>query len=254
MKYRHGNTVCVSSQAGCRMGCSFCASKPEGFSRDLSCGEMLGQVTAISRDISSQVVDNIVIMGVGEPFNNYDNCLKFIRLLHDNPEIGISYRKVTISTCGLIPGIERLMVEGAPINLSISLHASNDRVRSALMPINKKYNINKLIEASRLYTKATGRRVTFEYAMISGVNDSEAFASELAAKLAGMLCHVNLIPVNAIEGSPYKPSDRTTIDRFENRLRRSGVNVTVRRALGGDVSGACGQLRSSGLADDEKMI
>ncbi|MCL2164272.1 MAG: 23S rRNA (adenine(2503)-C(2))-methyltransferase RlmN [Oscillospiraceae bacterium] len=258
LKYKHGNTACISSQAGCRMGCKFCASKPEDYLRNLSCGEMLGQVFAINRDIrdigEAEKVNHVVVMGIGEPFDNYDNCLKFLKLLHDNPETGIGYRKMTVSTCGVVPGIETLADEGLQIGLSVSLHAPDDKTRGTLMPINKKYRVRQLIEACGLYAKKTGRRVTFEYALIDGVNDSEWHAAELVRKLKGMLCHVNLLPVNSIEGFGHKPPERIKIDRFEAILRGGGINATVRRVLGADIKAACGQLRKSQLESDSSVV
>ena len=252
MRYKHGFTACISSQAGCRMGCRFCASKPEGFSRGLSCGEMLGQVLAMNRDLGERI-GNVVVMGIGEPFDNYDNCLKFARLLHENPEAGIGYRKVTVSTCGVVPGIYRLAGEGLPIGLSVSLNAPNDEVRDIIMPINRKHRIKELLEACNTYICKTGRRVTFEYAMISGVNDHDAHAREVAAKLKNMLCHVNLIPVNRVEGSGFMPSSRLQISRFEGILQSGGVNATIRRTLGADIGAACGQLRKMSIQGYEKQ-
>lgn len=244
MKYRHGYTACVSSQAGCRMGCAFCASVPAAFSRSLSPGEMLGQVAAIGR-ASGAPVSRVVVMGIGEPFDNYDSTLKFAALLHEHGEIGIGYRKLTISTCGHLPGIRRLAGEGLPIGLSVSLHAPNDAIRSSLMPINRKYSIDKLIEGCKIYTYATKRRITFEYALIGGVNDSPGSARELAGRLRGMLCHVNLIPVNRTERSAFAPPPGSVVSAFADALRRGGIEATVRRELGADVMAACGQLRNS---------
>jgi 23S rRNA (adenine2503-C2)-methyltransferase len=244
MKYRHGYTACVSSQAGCRMGCAFCASAPSAFSRSLSPGEMLGQVAAIGR-AEGVAVGHVVVMGIGEPFDNYDGTLKFAALLHEHGKTGVGYRKLTISTCGHLPGILRLAREGLPIGLSVSLHAPNDAVRSALMPINRKYSIDKLIEGCKIYTYATKRRITFEYALIRGVNDSPGAAAELAGRISGMLCHVNLIPVNRTERSRYEPPPAGAVAAFAGALRRGGIETTVRRELGADVMAACGQLRNS---------
>jgi 23S rRNA (adenine2503-C2)-methyltransferase len=244
MKYRHGYTVCVSSQAGCRMGCAFCASAPAAFSRSLSPGEMLGQVAAIGR-AAGVPVGHVVVMGIGEPFDNYDSTLKFAALLHEHGELGIGYRKLTISTCGHLPGIRRLAGEGLPIGLSVSLHAPNDAIRSSLMPINRKYSIDKLIEGCKIYTYATKRRITFEYALIGGKNDSPGNARELAGRLRGMLCHVNLIPVNRTERSGFEPPPGNAVAAFVGALRRGGIEATVRRELGADVMAACGQLRNS---------
>jgi 23S rRNA (adenine2503-C2)-methyltransferase len=243
MRYHYGLSVCVSSQDGCRMGCAFCASRPEGFAGNLSPGEMFGQVGAIQRE-SGRRVGHVVVMGVGEPFDNYDNTLKFIRLLHEHEETNVGYRKVTISTSGVVPGIRRLAESGLPIGLSVSLHAPNDGLRDRLMPVNKKYSIDKLLEGCKIYTGKTKRRVTFEYALIEGVNDSPEHAAELARRLKNMLCHVNLIPVNRTEGTDFRPSPQHSVRRFESLLSGGGVRTTVRRALGADISAACGQLRN----------
>ena len=243
MKYHHGYSVCVSTQAGCRMGCRFCASKPDGFARNLSAGEMFGQICAVQVQTGKKV-GHVVLMGVGEPFDNYDQCLRFIRLLHENSETSIGYRKVTISTSGIVPGILRLADEGLPIGLSVSLHAPNDQIRNRLMPVSKKYSIDKLLEGCKIYTQTGKRRITFEYAMIHEINDQPAHAVELAKRLRGMLCHVNLIPVNSVAGTEFKPSERAAIAEFEGILKKRGIEVTVRRELGSDIDAACGQLRS----------
>ena len=243
MRYRHGDAVCVSSQAGCRMGCGFCATKPGSFARDLSPGEMLGQVTSISKN--GPRIGNVVVMGVGEPFDNYENTLKFIKLLHAHGETNIGYRKVTISTCGIVPGILRLAEEGLPVGLSVSLHAPNDIIRGGIMPVNKRYSIDKLIEGCKIYTYKTNRRVTFEYALIKDVNDAPDDARELLRKIRGMLCHINLIPVNKTEGTVYTPPSGERIKKFSDIIASGGLNVTVRRELGSDIMAACGQLRNS---------
>ena len=269
MSYRHGGAVCVSSQAGCRMGCAFCATKPRSFSRDLSAGEMFGQVVSIIKrqkqtgnpdggrtgnfvsgrtgnpDTSRTRIGNIVVMGIGEPFDNYTNTLKFIRLLHEHEETNIGYRKITISTCGLLEGILRLAEEGLPVGLAVSLHAANDKVRNALMPVNHSCSIDKLIEGCKIYTYKTGRRVTFEYALIKGVNDAPDDARDLLRKIRGMLCHINLIPINKTENSEFMPSPKEHIARFEAILKNGGVQISVRRELGADIMAACGQLRNS---------
>jgi 23S rRNA (adenine2503-C2)-methyltransferase len=191
-------------------------------------------------------------MGIGEPLDNYDNILKFLKLVHDSESTNIGYRKLTISTCGLVPEMIRLSKEELPINLSISLHAPNDEIRNQIMPVNKKYSIDKIIEACKIYTEATKRRITFEYAVIAGVNDSDSHARELAGKLKGMLCHVNLIPVNTVEGTGYKQSNRRNMDRFKTTLEDLGINTTIRRELGEDINAACGQLRRSIIEAREK--
>jgi len=242
MKYKHGNTVCISSQIGCKMGCTFCASTGVGFIRNLTPGELLDQVLSIQKD-SGERVSNIVLMGIGEPLDNYDNVLKFLRLVNHPEGINIGSRHISLSTCGLVPRILELAKENIQLTLSISLHAPNDRIREATMPVNKKYSIDKLIEACKIYTEETKRRITFEYALIDGVNDSTDNATELAHRIKGMLCHVNLIPVNSIENGKYVRSNREKIDNFQRVLSKFGIEATVRRELGSDISAACGQLR-----------
>ena len=248
MKYVHGYTACISSQIGCKMGCSFCASTIAGFRRDLSAGEMLEQILAIQRD-SGIRVGNIVIMGIGEPFDNYENVLKFLKLAHDPAGLNIGYRHMTVSTCGLVPDILRFSEENMQVNLAISLHAPNDSIRTAIMPIGRKYSIDKIIEACKIYTEKTKRRITFEYTLIKGVNDTTNNAVELAGRLRGMLCHVNLIPVNTVKGVEYSQSGRRQIEEFSRILTGKGIETTVRRELGSDINAACGQLRRSELAE-----
>jgi len=243
MRYRHGLTACVSSQAGCRMGCAFCASKPDGFLGGLTAGEMFGQVAAIARH-GGEPIGNVVVMGVGEPFDNFENTMKFARLLHEHPETGIGYRRVTVSTCGLVPGIAALAESGLPIGLSVSLHAPDDATRGRLMPVNAKYSIDKLLAGCKMYIDRSKRRVTFEYALIDGVNDSPAQAAALCRLLRGMLCHVNLIAANPVEGAGFAPSGAARARAFAGALERGGVNATVRRGLGQDIRAACGQLRN----------
>lgn len=244
MEYQHGFTVCISSQIGCRMGCKFCASTGIGFVRNLSPGEMLDQVITIRNDTELKI-GNVVIMGIGEPMDNYENIVKFLKLAHAPDGLNISYRRITISTCGLVPQILKLSRENMPVNLAISLHAPNDEIREQIMPINRKYSIDKIIEACKIYTEVTKRRITFEYAMIAGVNDSEKNALELAHRIKGMLCHVNLIPVNTIERAEFKQSDRRRIEKFKEILEKYGIETTIRRELGTDINAACGQLRRS---------
>ena len=244
MRYRHGDAVCVSSQAGCKMGCAFCATKPGSFSRSLSPGEIFGQVVAVNRQENVKA-NHVVVMGIGEPFNNYDATMKSIRLLHDHQETNIGYRMVTISTCGIVPGIERLAAEGLPVGLSASLHAASDEIRSALMPVNRSFSIDKLIEGCKIYTCKTKRRVTFEYALIDGKNDAPDDAKALLRLIRGMLCHINLIPVNYTGNPAYTPPPAERVRRFYRILTDGGAQVTVRRELGADVSAACGQLRNS---------
>ncbi|HEX3030580.1 MAG TPA: 23S rRNA (adenine(2503)-C(2))-methyltransferase RlmN, partial [Clostridia bacterium] len=246
MEYKHGNTACISSQVGCRMGCKFCASTGIGYVRNLSAGEIFDQVLTIQKDTGKRV-GNIVIMGIGEPLDNYDNIIKFLKLVNDPEGLNIGYRHISLSTCGLIPEIIRLSKENLPITLSISLHAPNDEIRERIMPINRKYSIDKIIEACKIYTEVTKRRITYEYALISGVNDSRENARELATRIKGMLAHVNLIPVNAIEGADFKKSSRQQIEQFKAVLEHSGIETTVRRELGSDINAACGQLRRSNV-------
>lgn len=252
MEYIHGYTACISSQVGCKMGCSFCASTNAGFGRNLTAGEMLEQITAMQND-SGVRVGNVVIMGIGEPFDNYDSVLKFLKLAHDPEGLNIGYRHMTVSTCGLAPQILRFADENMQVNLAISLHAPNDKIRSAIMPVAKKYSIDKIIAACKIYTEKTKRRITFEYALIEGINDSQGNAGELALRLKGLLCHVNLIPVNSVKGVGYRQSDRRHIDDFARMLARHGIETTVRRELGADINAACGQLRRSGMAEDNNF-
>lgn len=244
MKYSYGYSVCVSSQAGCRMGCRFCASSGIAFSRNLTPGEILGQIVAVNKykDIK---IGHVVIMGIGEPLDNYDNIVKFLRLVTSPEGLNISARKISLSTCGIVPNIRRLAEENIPVTLSVSLHNPFDSERSEIMPVNKIYPLDELFKACRDYVKTTGRRVTFEYSLISGVNDSKRHAEELARRLSHMQCHVNLIPVNKVKGTGFERPDRTSIERFAGYLEEKGVPATVRRELGRDISAACGQLRKS---------
>lgn len=248
MHYKHGHTACISSQVGCRMGCKFCASTGLGLERNLTSGEMLDQIITIQNNEGTRI-SNIVIMGIGEPMDNYDNVVKFLRLVNCGKGLNIGYRHISVSTCGLVPQILKLAREGMPITLSISLHAPNDEIRNTIMPVNKKYSIDKLIEACKIYTVTTKRRVTFEYAMISEVNDSKENALELAHRIQGMLCHVNLIPVNTVKGIDYRHSERKRIERFQEILEQHGIETTVRRELGSDINAACGQLRRSTMEE-----
>lgn len=242
MKYKHGNSVCISSQAGCRMGCRFCASALGGLARNLSPAEMLEQVYRIQEDIGERI-SHVVVMGTGEPLDNYDNLLKFIRLISDEHGLNISQRNLTVSTCGIVPNMLRLADERLQITLAISLHASTQEKRLALMPIAGRYDIHELVDACREYFARTGRRITFEYSLVSGVNDRMQDAMQLAKLIRGLNCHVNLIPVNPIEEGGYVQPDRQTVMDFKNRLEKQGITATVRRELGRDIDGACGQLR-----------
>lgn len=242
MRYRHGNSICISSQAGCRMGCAFCASASAGFGRNLSSGEMLAQVAVVADDIKSRI-SNIVIMGIGEPFDNYDQLMSFLRTVNDPDGQGIGMRHICVSTCGLVDEMIKFTQEGLPVTLSVSLHAPNDDIRKTIMPIANRYKITQLLDACRDHVHATNRRITFEYALLCGVNDSPAHARELARQLRGILCHVNLIAANEFEGGLYRRSDDETLRRFKETLSESGINTTIRRELGSDIMAACGQLR-----------
>ncbi len=246
MEYKHGFTACISSQAGCRMGCTFCASTGANFSRNLTAGEMLDQVMSMQED-SGHRIGHIVLMGIGEPLDNYDNVIKFLRIVNHPDGLMIGLRNISLSTCGIVPRILQLAEENMPVTLSVSLHSAKDEKRSAMMPVNRTYSIDKLLSACKIYTESTKRRITFEYAMISGENDSERDARELAGLLKGMLCHVNLIPVNTVQGNGYKKSSRIQIDKFKNIMESRGIETTVRRELGSDINAACGQLRRNRL-------
>ena len=242
MRYKHGNSVCISSQVGCRMGCRFCASTIGGLERNLSPSEMLGQIYQIQK-ITGERVSNVVVMGTGEPMDNYDNILKFLHLLTDENGLNISQRNVTVSTCGIVPRMRQLADEKLQITLALSLHATTDEKRRKLMPIANRYSIKELMEVCRYYFEQTGRRVTFEYSLVGGVNDTKEDAKELTELIHGMNCHVNLIPVNPIRERDYVQSNAHVIEAFKEKLERSGLTVTVRREMGRDIDGACGQLR-----------
>ncbi|MBQ8849733.1 MAG: 23S rRNA (adenine(2503)-C(2))-methyltransferase RlmN [Clostridia bacterium] len=252
MKYKHGNTICISSQVGCRMGCAFCASTIGGKVRDLAPSEMLGQIIAAELD-SGEKISNIVMMGIGEPLDNYANVIKFLKLVGHEKGLNIGYRHISLSTCGVVDKIEMLAKENFPITLSISLHASDDETRSAIMPVNRKWNIEKLLSACKSYYKTTGRRISFEYTLISGKNDSPEAAARLASLLNGALreknggesfpIHVNLIPVNPVSETGFSASDKRAVEKFASILEKKGIRATVRRRLGGDINASCGQLR-----------
>lgn len=242
MKYHYGNSVCISSQAGCRMGCTFCASTIAGLSRSLSASEMLSQVYAIEREIGERV-DHVVVMGMGEPLDNYDNLLRFLQLIGHPQGKNMSLRNITVSTCGLVPEIRRLAEEKLQLTLALSLHAATQEKREKLMPVAHKYPLTEVIKACRYYFEKTGRRVTFEYSLIAGENDTDRDVSDLSGLLHGMNCHVNLIPVNPVTESGYKEPDSDAVLRFKNKLEKKGINSTIRRGMGRDIDGACGQLR-----------
>lgn len=241
MEYKHGNTVCVSTQVGCKMGCKFCASTIAGFKRNLTASEILLQIYNAERN-SGRKVGGVVLMGIGEPLDNYDNVVNFLKLLSCENGFNMSLRHVSLSTCGVVPKIYELEKLGLGLTLSISLHASNNKSRSEIMPVNNKYDINELLTACRHYFKTTGRRISFEYALIDGINDKRCNAKELAGLLGDFVCHVNIIPVNKIKERSYH-SDRQSAYRFKDYLEEFGINATVRRTLGADIDAACGQLR-----------
>jgi len=244
MHYRFGYSVCVSSQAGCRMGCAFCASTLSGLSRNLTAGEMLSQVYAFERELpEGERVSHVVVMGSGEPMENYDEVIRFFRLLAAPEGHKLSLRNMTVSTCGIIPGIRRLSQEGIPVNLAISLHAPNDEIRSRIMPVARKYPMEELLDACRDYFALTGRRLTWEYALIRDINDREEHARELADRIRGITGVVNLIPVNPVKERGLHEPDRDRVRRFQKVLNEHGTEATIRRTLGRDIDGACGQLR-----------
>lgn len=247
MRYKHGVSVCISTQAGCRMGCSFCASTIGGLERNLTAGEMLDQIMKIQEDAGTRV-SNVVLMGSGEPFDNFDEVISFLHVANEKNGLRIGYRHITLSTCGIVPKIYEIADMGMPINLAISLHAANDEKRRTIMPIATAYSIDEIIKACRYFVEQTNRRITFEYSLIKGFNDSPADARELAGLLKGMLAHVNLIPVNSIEERDYKKPSKDEIEAFMKILTRAGISSTVRREMGSDINGACGQLRKSSIS------
>ncbi len=244
MKYHHGYTICVSSQVGCAMGCRFCASTRNGKARNLSAGEIIGQVMTVQKDLGERI-SNIVMMGIGEPLDNYDEVLKFLEIVNHPSGLNIGHRHITLSTCGLVPKIKDLADRQLQITLSVSLHAADDETRSEIMPVNRRYSISQLMDACRYYIKKTNRRISFEYTLISGVNDNSAEAEKLLKLLHGMLCHVNLIPVNPVKETGFKQGSRAKIEEFQRILESGGISATIRREMGADISAACGQLRAS---------
>lgn len=242
MRYHHGLTICISSQVGCRMGCRFCASTIGGLFRSLTAGEILNQVIFAEKDMGERI-SNIVLMGIGEPLDNYDNVVKFLHNVNHEKGKNIGYRHITLSSCGVVPGIYKLADENLPITLTISLHAPNNTIRDTIMPVNHAYKIEELFKACRYYLEKTGRRLSFEYSLIHGVNDSAQNAEELARLVKPLHAHVNLIPVNKVEERDFKKGSRDEINAFRNRLEERGVNATIRRELGSDISASCGQLR-----------
>ncbi len=246
MQYHHGKTICVSSQIGCKMGCKFCASTGIKFVRSLTAGEIVEQILAVEQDIGDKI-SNVVFMGIGEPFDNYDNVMKAIKIINNQKGLNIGARHISISTSGLVPMIYKFADEELQCTLSISLHATNDEKRSAMMPINNRYNINELMEACRYYISKTNKRISFEYALAKDNNDNLEDAKELVKLLKGMLCHVNLIPINKIENGAYVKSSNENIIRFRDYLNEKGIVATIRRELGSDIDAACGQLRRKNL-------
>ncbi len=242
MKYKYGYTICVSSQVGCKMGCTFCASTLAGFKRNLTAGEIESQIHSAQKDLGIRI-SHIVMMGIGEPLDNFDNLLLFLENVNNENGLNISMRNITVSTCGIVDRIYDLMKRNMQLTLTVSLHAPNDEIRSKTMPVNKKYPIDILLDACRKYGEKTGRRVSFEYTLIKGVNDSEENALELASRLKGSLCHVNLIPVNDVKERGHLRSSAETVIKFSNVLKRNGINATIRRTLGADINASCGQLR-----------
>ncbi|MCQ4936896.1 23S rRNA (adenine(2503)-C(2))-methyltransferase RlmN [Anaerotignum propionicum] len=252
MKYEHGNTVCISTQAGCRMGCKFCASTLDGVERNLTAGEMLSQVYEIQKDCGERI-SGVVLMGSGEPLDNYENVVKFIHLINHPDGQNMGQRHITLSTCGLIEKMYQLEEEHLQITLAVSLHAPNDEIRKSIMPVAKANSMDRLLVACRDYAEKTKRRITFEYAMMRGVNDSDDCAKELAKKLRDTLCHVNLIPVNDVKERDYIKSSNDRVKQFATLLQENGVETTIRRKLGSDIDAACGQLRRSHLKDKREL-
>ncbi len=242
MKYHHGYSICISSQVGCKMGCTFCATGKSGFSRNLTASEILSQVQTVQMEQGIRI-SNIVLMGMGEPLDNYSNVLRFLELVSSPEGLNIGMRHISLSTCGIVDKIYDLADRKLQLTLSVSLHAPNDEIRGRTMPINKKWNVEQLLEACRYYAKVTNRRISFEYAMISGINDTDACAYELASRLHGILSHVNLIPVNDVTGNNYRRSSGDRLKRFVRILESKGITATVRRTLGSDIDASCGQLR-----------
>lgn len=246
MRYHHGNSVCISTQSGCRMGCRFCASTLNGLERNLTASELLSQIYAIEQDIGEKV-SNVVLMGSGEPLDNFDNVVKFIQMISDENGANLSQRNITLSTCGIVPKIKELAEKHFQITLALSLHASDNETRKSLMPIAYKYSIDEILNACREYFGETGRRITFEYSLVAGQNDSVEEAECLADLVRGINCHVNLIPVNPIKERNFTQSDKKAVEQFKSRLEKNKINATIRREMGRDINGACGQLRNEAM-------
>jgi len=251
MKYKVGYSICISSQAGCKMGCAFCASAHAGFGRNLTSGEMLGQITVIS-DIVGERIHSVVVMGIGEPFDNYEHLIAFLKAANDPLGLNLGARHITVSTCGLVPQMLEFICINIQVNLSVSLHASKDLLRRSMMPVANVYDLDTLLDACRQYVDRTGRRITFEYSLFHGINDSVQDARDLAGKLRGIHCHINLIAANEFEGSPYRRSSHEHVRLFQQTLEQMGMTVTLRREMGTDIMAACGQLRR-GIEESEKQ-
>lgn len=251
MKYKHGNSVCISSQVGCRMGCKFCASTLDGLTRNLTASEMLSQIYTIQK-LTGERVSNIVVMGTGEPMDNYDNLIRFIKLISDENGLNISKRNITVSTCGIVPGIRAFAEEKLPVTLALSLHSVTDEKRRTLMPIANKYSIAELMDAVDYYFKVTGRRITFEYSLVRDVNDTDEDAQGLIRLAGRVKAHVNLIPINPIKEREYRETAGPRVLAFKNKLEKSGINVTIRREMGRDIDGACGQLRKRTMDENKQ--
>ncbi len=252
MRYEYGNTVCISTQAGCAMGCRFCASRLGGLIRNLTAGEILSEVVAVNTAEGGRGVTNVVLMGTGEPFNNYENTVSAIRLMHGEEGLNISCRNISLSTCGLIDGIKRFSLEGLPVTLCLSLHSAFDIKRRQLMPIAERYTVKETLDAMRVYFERTGRRVIFEYLLIKDFNDTPGDIDELKRITDGMICHINLIPYNKVEGAQFEAPATRAVHEFAERLHRAGLSATVRRSLGRDIDGACGQLRAKAMGLKEE--
>lgn len=243
MRHDYGNSVCISTQVGCAMGCKFCASTIQGLKRNLTAGEILAEVLFVNSMLENQRIDNIVVMGIGEPLMNYDNLIKFLKMIHADYTIGLSYRKITVSTCGIVPNIYKLAEEDLPITLSISLHAPNNELRSSLMPINANFNIDEVVKAGQDYGEKTGRRVTYEYILIADVNDTREHALQLSRLLSGQLANVNLIPINPVVERNFRRPSIERVNNFADYLNNHGITATVRKEMGAKINAACGQLR-----------
>jgi len=251
MRYKHGNSVCISSQVGCKMGCRFCASTIGGWTRNLLPSEMLDQIYRI-QSITGERVSNVVVMGTGEPMDNYDHIVRFVHLLSDENGLNISQRNITVSTCGIVPKIYELAKEKLQITLALSLHAPNDEKRQELMPIAQRYSMDEVLDACRNYFQETGRRITFEYSLVAGVNDTVEEAEKLSALVKNLNCHVNLIPVNPIKERDFVQTGKKAVERFKRVLEKNRINVTIRREMGRDINGACGQLRNDAMREERE--